>query len=187
MTSFIGRAWEMTTVVTRLRTPEVRLVTLTGAGGVGKTRLALQIGSALHDAFPNGVWFVDLAPISEPALVLPAIAQALGMRAQHGRPIVENLRTMLREQQLLLLLDNFEQVVVAAPELTTLLAEVPELKLLVTSREALHLYGEHIVVVAPLSVPEPTAIRSAKQLTQYAAVQLFVERAQAASERFRLI
>jgi predicted ATPase len=174
MTSFIGREWEVATIGTRLRTPDLRLITLTGAGGVGKTRLALQIGSALHDAFPNGVWFVDLAPISDPALVLPTMAQAISVREQHGTPIVETLRTVLREQQLLVLLDNFEQLLLAAPELAALLAE---LKLLVTSREALHLYSEHIVVIAPLAIPEPTAIRSAKQLTQYAAVQLFVARA----------
>ncbi|MEO7911235.1 MAG: tetratricopeptide repeat protein [Roseiflexaceae bacterium] len=186
MTSFIGRAWEIATVGTRMRTSAVRLLTLTGAGGVGKTRLALQIGSALHDAFPNGVWFVNLAPIHDPALVLPAIAQTLGVREQHGTPIVETLRTVLREQQLLVLLDNFEQVVAAAPELAALLAEVPELKLLVTSRAALHLYGEHVVVVAPLAVPDPAVALAAEHLAQYAAVQLFVARAQAAADQFRL-
>jgi predicted ATPase/DNA-binding XRE family transcriptional regulator len=186
MTSFIGREWEVATISARLRTPEVRVVTLTGAGGVGKTRLALQIGSALHDAFPNGVWFVDLAPISDPAQVLPTIAHSLGVREQPGTPIVETLRTVLREQQLLVLLDNFEQVVAAAPELALLLAEVPGLKLLVTSREALRLYGEHVVVVAPLAVPDLAATLAAEQLAQYAAVQLFVARAQAASEHFRL-
>jgi predicted ATPase len=187
MTSFIGRAWEVDSVAARLRTPDVRLVTLTGAGGVGKTRLALQIGSALHDAFPNGVWFVNLAPISDRALVLPTIAQALGVREQPGTPIVETLRTALREQQQLVLLDNFEQVVAAAPELAQLLAGVPGMKVLVTSREALRLYGEHVVVVAPLAIPEPMVIRSAKQLTPYAAAQLFVVRAQAATDQFRLI
>jgi predicted ATPase/transcriptional regulator with XRE-family HTH domain len=184
MTSFIGRAWEVDTVGARLRTSDVRLVTLTGAGGVGKTRLALQIGSALHDVFPNGVWFVDLAPISDPALVISTIAQALGVREQPGTPIVETLRTALGEQQQLLLLDNFEQVVAAAPELAQLLAGVPGMKVLVTSREALRLSGEHVVVVAPLAVPDPTAALAAEQLAEYAAVQLFVARAQAASERF---
>ncbi|HEU5099251.1 MAG TPA: tetratricopeptide repeat protein [Roseiflexaceae bacterium] len=186
MTSFIGREWEIATVAARLRTPDVRLLTLTGAGGVGKTRLALQIGSALHDAFPNGVWFVNLAPISDPALVLPTIAQTLGVREQAGMSRVAILRAALHEQQLLLLLDNFEQVVVAAPELALLLAEVPGLKLLVTSREALRLSGEHVMVVAPLAVPDTAVALAAEQLTQYAAAQLFVTRAQAASDQFRL-
>jgi predicted ATPase/uncharacterized protein HemY len=180
MTSFIGREWEIATVGTRLRMPDVRLLTLTGAGGVGKTRLALQIGSALHDAFPNGIWFVNLAPISDPALILPTIAQAIGVHEQHGTPIVETLRTVLREQQLLVLLDNFEQLLLAAPEVAALLAEVPKMKLLVTSREALHLYGEHVIVVAPLAVPDPAVALAAEQLGQYAAAQLFVARAQAA-------
>ena len=84
ITSFIGREWEVATVATRLRAPEVRLVTLTGAGGIGKTRLAIQIAGALHDAFPQGIWFVNLAPIDDPDLVIPTIAQAFGVRAQHG-------------------------------------------------------------------------------------------------------
>ena len=179
MTSFIGREWEIATVAARLRTPEVRLLTLTGAGGVGKTRLALQIANALHDAFPNRVWFVDLAPISDPALVISTIAQTLGVREQPGMSPVETLRAALHDQQLLVLLDNFEQVVVAAPELAQLLAGVPGLKLLVTSREALRLSGEHVVVVAPLAVPDPAAALAPEQLAQYAAAQLFVVRAQA--------
>jgi predicted ATPase len=109
----------------------------------------------------------------------------LGVREQHGTPIVETLRTVLREQQLLVLLDNFEQLLVAAPEVAALLAEVPKMKLLVTSREALHLYGEHVVVVAPLAVPDPALALAAEQLGQYAAAQLFVARAQAA-EHFHL-
>jgi predicted ATPase/transcriptional regulator with XRE-family HTH domain len=186
MTSFIGREWEIATVAARLRTPEVRLLTLTGAGGVGKTRLALQIASGLHDAFPNGVWFVNLAPISDLAVVISTIAQTLGVREQPGMSPAETLRAALREQQLLMLLDNFEQVVAAAPELAQLLAGVPGLKLLVTSREALRLSGEHVVVVAPLAVPDSTLALGAEQLAQYAAAQLFVARAQAASERFHL-
>jgi predicted ATPase len=186
MTSFIGREWEIATIAARLRTPEVRLVTLTGAGGIGKTRLALQIASALHDIAAQGVWFVDLAPISYPALVIATIAQTLGVREQPGVPIAETLRAALREQQLLVLLDNFEQVVAAAPELAQLLAGVPGMKVLVTSREALRLSGEHVVVVAPLAVPDSAVALAAEQLTQYAAAQLFVARAQAASDQFRL-
>lgn len=186
MTSFIGREWEIATLAARLRTPEVRLLTLTGAGGVGKTRLALQIASTMHDAFPNGVWFVDLAPISDPVLVIFTIAQTLGVREQPGMSLVETLRAAQHEQQLLVLLDNFEQVVAAAPKLAQLLAGVPRLKLLITSREALRLSGEHVVVVAPLAVPDPALALAAEQLTQYAAVQLFVARAQATSEHFHL-
>ena len=186
MTSFIGREWEVATVGARLRVPEVRLVTLTGAGGIGKTRLALQIASGLHDAFPQGVWFVNLAPVNDPNLVIPTIAQAFGVRAQHGPPTVDTLRAALREQRILVVLDNFEQVVASAPEVAALLAAVPGLKALVTSREALRLSGEHVVVVAPLSVPESTAVATATQLLEHAAVRLFVERAQAVAEHFRL-
>jgi predicted ATPase/DNA-binding XRE family transcriptional regulator len=186
MTSFIGREWEATAVDTRLRAPGVRLVTLTGAGGIGKTRLALQIARGLHDAFPQGVWFVNLAPVSDPSLVIPMIAQALGVREQHSTPIIEILCAALGEQRLLIVLDNFEQVVAAAVEVAALLAAVPGLKALVTSREALRLAGEHVVVVAPLAVPELTAVLPATQLMQYAAVRLFVERAQAVAEHFRL-
>lgn len=186
VTSFIGREWEIATVGARLRAPDVRLLTLTGAGGIGKTRLALQIASSLHDAFPHGVWFVDLAPITDPTLVISTIAQTLGVREQPGISPAETLRATLHEQQLLLLLDNFEQVVVAAPELAVLLSGVPGLKLLVTSREQLRLAGEHIVVVAPLAVPNPAAVPAAEHLEQYAAAQLFVARAQAASAQFHL-
>jgi predicted ATPase/transcriptional regulator with XRE-family HTH domain len=186
LTSFIGREWEIATLAARLGTPDVRLLTLTGAGGIGKTRLALQIGSVLHDAFPSGVWFVDLAPIGDPALVISMIAQTLGVREQHGVRIADTLCAALRDQHLLLLLDNFEQVIAAAPEPAQLLAEVPGMKLLVTSREALRLSGEHVVVVAPLAVPDPGMALAAEHLTHYAAAQLFVARAQAASADFRL-
>jgi len=186
MTSFIGREWEVATVGARLRTPDVRLLTLTGAGGIGKTRLALQIANTLHDIAPHGVWFVDLAPISDRALVIPTIAQTLGVREQCGMSPAETLRAALHEQQLLLLLDNFEQVIAAAPDVALLLAEVPGMKLLVTSREALRLSGEHIVVVAPLAVADPALALAAEQLAQYAAAQLFVARVQAASEHFCL-
>jgi predicted ATPase len=106
LTSFIGREWEIARVDTRLRAPEVRLVTLTGVGGIGKTRLALQIADRLRDAFPQGVWFVNLAPLSDPPLVIPTLAQVLGVREQHGTPLVETLRAALREQRLLVVLDN---------------------------------------------------------------------------------
>jgi predicted ATPase/transcriptional regulator with XRE-family HTH domain len=200
ISSFIGREWEVDTVGARLRTPDVRLVTLTGAGGIGKTRLALQIASTLHDIAPQGVWFVDLAPISDPALVISTIAHTLGVREQPGLPIAETLRAALHQQQLLLLLDNFEQVVAAAPELAQLLAGLAGMKVLVTSREALRLSGEHVVVVAPLAVP-PTDDRrrttddqarsvvvggQGSVVRHYAAAQLFVARAQAAADQFQL-
>jgi transcriptional regulator with XRE-family HTH domain len=186
MSSFIGREWEVATVRARLQTPEVRLVTLTGAGGIGKTRLALQVAGELHDIAAHGVWFVDLAPIRDPALVIPTIAHTLGVREQPGMSPTEALCAGLHEQGLVLLLDNFEQVVEAAPKLAQLLAGVPGMTLLVTSREALRLSGEHVVVVAPLAVPDPTVALAAEQLAQYAAVQLFVARAQAAADQFRL-
>jgi predicted ATPase len=129
----IGRESERAAVGQLLRRDQVGLVTLTGAGGVGKTRLALEVAADLLDCFPNGVWFVDLAPISDPAGVIAAVASTLAVKEVGGESLLETLTAYLREKQVLLILDNFEQVLPAAPWLHVLLSAAAHLKLLVTS------------------------------------------------------
>src|SRR5262249_36233609 len=133
---------------------DVRLLTLTGPGGSGKTRLALAVLDAVVGHFPDGAFLVDLAPLTDPALVVNAIAQTLGVRDAGGLALVDSVRLHLREKRLVLLLDNFEQVLGAAPSVADLLTSCPELKVLVTSRAALRLRWEHELPVLPLAVPD---------------------------------
>jgi len=171
-------------VATRLRDPGVRLVSLCGAGGSGKTRLALQAAAGLlgDERVADGVCFVPLASVTDPLLVAPAVAAALGVKEAGGRPLVEVLKAYLRDRRQLLVLDNFEQVAAAAPLVTELLAAAPQLTVLVTSRMALRCSGEHEYPVAPLAVPDPSA--PAERLAGYEAVRLFVERARAVTPGF---
>jgi non-specific serine/threonine protein kinase len=169
-----------------LQRPEIRHVTLTGTGGVGKTRLALHIAAEVADAFPGGVWFVPLDPLRDPSLVISAIAQALGLHEMGGRPLQGLLTEYLRERRVLLVLDNFEHVAPAAPDVAALLATCPQLTLLVTSRDLLHLSGEQSYPVPPLALPGSNAAPALTDLLSCEAIRLFVARAQAVQPSFVL-
>jgi predicted ATPase/transcriptional regulator with XRE-family HTH domain len=185
-TPFVDRVAERQMVVDLLRGDAVRLLTITGPGGVGKTRLALEVASELQDAFPDGIRFVDLAPLRSPELVLPAVARALNVQ-EHGRqPLLATLQTYLQAPKLLLMLDNFEHVLAATPRLAELLAACPGLKLLVTSRSRLRLRWEHTLTLAPLPVPDPQTPQTMEALAALPAVALFVERARASNPTFAL-
>jgi predicted ATPase/class 3 adenylate cyclase len=181
-TSFLGRERQIGEVSTLLETS--RLVTLTGPGGTGKTRLAIECGARLAHRFADGVWFVPLAPIVDPDLVPMAIAQALNVPEHPGRTPLERVLDQVAEQQVLIVLDNFEQVTDAAETVAGLIAGAPRLAAIVTSRFVLHLSGEHEYAVPPLDVPDVRHLPDLARLTQYEAVALFIERARAARPGF---
>jgi predicted ATPase/DNA-binding CsgD family transcriptional regulator len=185
-TSCLGRESEVAELRARLRDSEVRLLTLTGPGGIGKTRLALEAGAALVDHFPHGVAFVDLAPVRDAARVPAAIAQALDVRETGAGSALDALVVELQDKALLLVLDNLEQVLAAAPALAELLAACPGVTLLVTSRAPLRLRWEQEVPVAPLALPDPHLAADMKALADVSAVALFIQRARAVRPGFAL-
>jgi predicted ATPase/class 3 adenylate cyclase len=185
-TPLIGREKEVAEVCDLLRGEETRLLTLTGPGGIGKTRVALQAAADLLEDFPDGTFFVPLATVTETELLLPAVAETLGVRETGEQLLHESLKDYLSERRMFLLLDNFEQVLGAAPAVTELLAAAPDLKVLATSRAPLGLYGEHEFPIPPLTLPDLKRPPSLERLTQYEAVGLFVERAQAVKPDFSI-
>jgi predicted ATPase/transcriptional regulator with XRE-family HTH domain len=186
LTLLVGRDEEVVAVSALLQRPEVRLVTLTGAGGIGKTRLALRVAAELAADFRNGVVFISLAALQDPALVIPTIIHSLGLKETEQWSPFDLLQIALRDRQQLLLLDNFERSVQAAPQLMGLLARCPQLKLLVTSRAVLQVQGEYEFQVSPLALPRREQILAYETLTEYAAVALFLQRAQTIKADFQL-
>jgi non-specific serine/threonine protein kinase len=184
VTSFIGREREIERVKELLA--GTRLVTLTGAAGTGKSRLALQVAAELEESIEHGAWLVPLAPLSDPSKLASAIAQAVGAAETPRGSVLDGLKRALRDRRMLLVLDNFEHVVAAAPTLSELLAACPSVRALVTSRVRLRVTGEHELPVTPLQVPRRRADRFATSLLECASVALFVDRARAVRPDFVL-
>lgn len=185
-TSMIGREQEIATICTTLLLPDVRLLTLVGPGGIGKTRLVLQTAIQLRERFTDGVCFLALASFTDPQLLIPTLAQELHIREVGEQPLFEQVKFALRDRHLLLLLDNFEHMMINVSIIEELLVSCPLLKVIVTSREVLRLAAEHLYPVPSLSLPDLAQLPESKLLTQYAAVALFMQRAQTIMPAFQL-
>ena len=185
VTSFIGRERELDEIAKSLG--KTRLLTLLGMGGIGKTRLSLQVAADVLDDFPDGVWFVELAPLTDAQLVPEAVASVLGVKEEAGRPVVEALEKHVKDRQMLLILDNCEHLVEACADLVKqLLQSGSRLKILASSREHLHVAGETTYPVPALAVPDPSSAMTPEALTQYESVRLLVDRAAAALPAFQV-
>lgn len=185
--SIVGREHELKTICDLLSQDEVALITLTGAGGTGKSRLAIQVGLEMQQRFTDGVYLVRLETINDPALVIPTIASTLDVRENlYSRPVIEMLEEFLRDKRILLILDNFEQVVDASTVVAELLEACPQLKVVVTSRMSLHLRAERVVPVPPLKIPSMQKSASVDEISKYSAVELFIQRAKAVKPDFDL-
>jgi predicted ATPase/DNA-binding SARP family transcriptional activator len=186
LTPLLGREMELLQLGDRLQRPTLRLLTLVGEGGIGKTRLAVELASRLLPTFPDGLFYVPLAAVRDVELVPSAIAQALKLQEGTGRSYLDALKEWLTERKVLLVLDNFEQILDATGTIIELLQSAPDLKVLVTSREPLATIGEHVFPVAPLPVPDPAHITQVERLGQNPSVALFCERAEAVRFGFAL-
>ena len=186
LTRLIGRKQDIAAVRNALMRGEVRLLTLIGPAGIGKTRLSIEVARDVYDAFGDGAYFVALAPIGDPTLVIATIAQTLGLKETVGQPLLEQLKAVLQARRLLLVLDNFEHLLDAAPIVVELLEACPGLKTLMTSRAALHVGGERLYPVPPLLLPDLAQRPARAALARNPAVALFVERAQAINPDFTL-
>ena len=188
-TPLVGREQEVASICDLLLHTDVHLLTLLGIGGIGKTRLSLQVATAMRDSFTDGVCFIGLAAISDPAMVVPMIAEELRIREVGEQPLREQVLFALRDKRLLLILDNFEHMMPVAPLVEELIATCPYLKVLITCREVLHVQGEQLYPVPPLTLPdlahlpEPAMLAS---LSQYTAVALFVQHARTVQPAFQL-
>ncbi len=188
-TGFVGREKELAAAMELLLRADARLVTITGPGGIGKTRLAVEVANGVVENFPGGVYFVPLSPLNDPDLIVSVIVQTLGLRGTGGQSPLEILKKNLQDSSrppTLFLLDNFEHLAAAAPTVAEMLAMGPNLKILVTSRSALHVYGEREFPVPPLALPDSRSKPSVEVLSQSPAVALFVQRAMAVKPDFEL-